>query len=669
MPSPAGRYRSRLLNFLSRQSRRLVDKGDRVLRHIRVGTTWAAQILLYPVYLGFQAVRLAQRQLQQTLQQNNSASQNLPPSDTPIQRVLETIKGEAFLNISLGSTKKLSSECFTPTIPVDLSADEVVAVEDVDVSLTTEENLAIQGIASRLETRTLVLVTADNEILDILTPQQQQEVFKQIRFEIPSYLHDQLLARNAKTKVINQLSLLEDRPNLLAPIRLFRKLMAWVQTGPIATLVNLFQEGTLLVNLETRTQQLKLKGQELKVKSQELQLRIEGSAIASAKYIDNDVIYPENNDNPNVSANLRLTPVQEDREIAVPSFIYSLDRTIAELEVGNLAVVTEVTTSVVHRSQEFLQLVKSRLIDSHLTVSEEPNVDIDDFQARKLKIQSLIKAAVDYFFGADRAVKLPSQTTPALTSSEQQTVTPPIIGSDGEQSRKRFPFNWTKLLSDWWLETQTIGPDSQTKETSAEPWLTPNDLFGDSVAKTSQNLRQLPGKKSSATPASLPPSKQTGVAAGNNISLKSKQVIARQPESHASQSAQKEKRRNIGNNSNSDAEVRPNNTRSINSNTSHSRSQLSEQNPGKSAPTSGRQKKRDRITDEMAVQAAKTARGGRESYDNSESDWIEIKAKPAGYVKHPLENILELLDMAMLWLEEIIVKVWNSLLGNLTRRK
>ncbi|MCL1466906.1 hypothetical protein [Argonema galeatum] len=665
MPSSAGRYRSRLLNFLSRQSRRLVDKGDLALRHIRVGATWAAQILLYPVYLAFQAGRLAGRQLQQTLQQNNSASPNLPLSDTPIQRVLETVKGEAFLNISLGSTKKLSSECFDPTIPVDLSANEVAADGNM------EQDLAIQGIAMRLETRTLVVVTADNEILDILTPQQQQEIFKQIRFEIPSYLHDQLVARNAKTKVINQLSLLDDRPNLLAPIRLFRKLMTWVQTGPVATLVNLFQEETLLVNLETRTQQLKLKGQELKLKSQELQLKIEESAIASAKYPENEAIDQENNENVEVKS----TPVQESAEMAVPSFISSLDRRIAELEAGNLAVVTEVTASVAHRSQEFLQLVKTRLIDSHLTVSDVPNVDIDDFQARQFKIQALIKAAVDYFFGADRAVKLPDQTTLTLTSSEEQTVTPPIIGSSEEQSRKRFPFNWPKLLSHRGLETQTIGPDSQNKKTSEEPWLTPNDLFGDSLSNTSQNLRQLPGKKSSATPASIAPSKQTVVAAGNNIpnrinrDRKPKQAIVRQPESHPSESAQK-KGRKSENNSNSDPIVRSNNTRTVNSNTSHSKSKLSQQqNAVKSASTSARKKRADRITDEMAVQAAKTARGGRESYDNSESDWIEIKAKPAGYVKHPLEHILELLDMAMLWLEEIIVKVWNSLLGNLTRRK
>jgi hypothetical protein len=42
-------------------------------------------------------------------------------------------------------------------------------------------------------------------------------------------------------------------------------------------------------------------------------------------------------------------------------------------------------------------------------------------------------------------------------------------------------------------------------------------------------------------------------------------------------------------------------------------------------------------------------------------DWIETPATPTGYVKHPLEQLLEWLDTAMLWLEELVVKVWQWL--------
>jgi hypothetical protein len=40
-------------------------------------------------------------------------------------------------------------------------------------------------------------------------------------------------------------------------------------------------------------------------------------------------------------------------------------------------------------------------------------------------------------------------------------------------------------------------------------------------------------------------------------------------------------------------------------------------------------------------------------------DWIETQATPNGYVKHPLEQLLEWLDTAMLYLEEFVVKIWR----------
>jgi hypothetical protein len=38
-------------------------------------------------------------------------------------------------------------------------------------------------------------------------------------------------------------------------------------------------------------------------------------------------------------------------------------------------------------------------------------------------------------------------------------------------------------------------------------------------------------------------------------------------------------------------------------------------------------------------------------------DWIETNATMMGYVKHPLEQLLEWLDRAMLWLEEVLLRV------------
>ncbi|NEQ63415.1 MAG: hypothetical protein F6K53_41290, partial [Moorea sp. SIO4A1] len=42
-------------------------------------------------------------------------------------------------------------------------------------------------------------------------------------------------------------------------------------------------------------------------------------------------------------------------------------------------------------------------------------------------------------------------------------------------------------------------------------------------------------------------------------------------------------------------------------------------------------------------------------------DWIDTKATPEGYVKHPLERVFEWLDITMLWIEELVVKIWRLL--------
>jgi hypothetical protein len=42
-------------------------------------------------------------------------------------------------------------------------------------------------------------------------------------------------------------------------------------------------------------------------------------------------------------------------------------------------------------------------------------------------------------------------------------------------------------------------------------------------------------------------------------------------------------------------------------------------------------------------------------------DWIETQATSVGYVKHPLEILLGWLDKAILWVEQQVIKVWQSI--------
>ncbi|NJL83368.1 MAG: hypothetical protein HC890_11235 [Chloroflexaceae bacterium] len=47
--------------------------------------------------------------------------------------------------------------------------------------------------------------------------------------------------------------------------------------------------------------------------------------------------------------------------------------------------------------------------------------------------------------------------------------------------------------------------------------------------------------------------------------------------------------------------------------------------------------------------------------------WIETEAIAVGYVKHPLERVLEWLDRIILWLEETVAALWRWLQQKLSK--
>lgn len=101
----------------------------------------------------------------------------------------------------------------------------------------------VRGVASSLTTRSLVLTTAQNTVLDILTPDQQQQVQRRIIWEVAHY--NRYLRLCQQTQRLSPLRPPHPASPLLPPVRAFRWLMAWMQSGPIAAATNLFQEATI----------------------------------------------------------------------------------------------------------------------------------------------------------------------------------------------------------------------------------------------------------------------------------------------------------------------------------------------------------------------------------------------------------------------------------------
>ncbi len=246
MPAASsGPYQSRIFNFFHKQSRRVSEQLGTAFRHLQVATSWGAQAILY---LLFQSNESAGKQLRSSQQKNwlpyfvregekgregerekennwqSAVLKRMPPDeadtqdqiltvDRPIQRVLHFVregarggqgKKESNWQSVLGQIlfsatsllllrKDFQKELFallfskrvmsSPSLPIAKGNPNLPPAP----SLPCSPALFTRGIASQLSTRTLVLVTAENEILDILTPQQQRKLEERIIEEVAQY--------------------------------------------------------------------------------------------------------------------------------------------------------------------------------------------------------------------------------------------------------------------------------------------------------------------------------------------------------------------------------------------------------------------------------------------------------------------------------------------------
>ncbi|MHC5615783.1 MAG: hypothetical protein ACYTXA_33640 [Nostoc sp.] len=227
----SGRYQSRLFNFVHQQSRRVTQQWEHTYRHLQVATKWGVEVLLYPVYLLFQSsesfgktLHTQEPQTKLKLQPNDPNFQpEMPNVDSPIQHVLEAVNYLSFDEPASTPTK--TSELFNPLAYLGVFRLKFV---DNNANLTQSSNITdnqaeslkpshlknplqqhlpiVCGIATNLINRNLVLVTVDNEILDILTPQQQAKLEDRIINEVANYWQSwRLIEAKKETQLLPQI--------------------------------------------------------------------------------------------------------------------------------------------------------------------------------------------------------------------------------------------------------------------------------------------------------------------------------------------------------------------------------------------------------------------------------------------------------------------------------
>lgn len=274
MSSPErGPYQSRLFNFINRQSWRWRDRITQTAQHLKLAAQWGTQILIYPIYLLVQAGRSTRQKLDQTIQKNALPPETAPKEvtesslsvDRPLKRVLQAI--DPWFADSAPPKPQLSPQKpnYSPKITDKNSPEWAIFLKQVRDNIRRSlsqpsgvltplsgkslpiSSVDIQGMATLLDNHNLVLVTLNNQTLDILSNQQQKQLLSRIRLETANYWYERRLIQvhtQKKPGLISQFSAKPD--HVLPPVRWFWQVMRWVQTSEVAITLNFFGESSLV---------------------------------------------------------------------------------------------------------------------------------------------------------------------------------------------------------------------------------------------------------------------------------------------------------------------------------------------------------------------------------------------------------------------------------------
>ncbi|AOX01191.1 hypothetical protein BJP34_18655 [Moorena producens PAL-8-15-08-1] len=668
MSSPAkGPYRSRLFNLINRQSQRFADQIQRTIRHLKVAGVWGGQILLYPVYLLVQASLSAGRQISSSVKAglpqlgtfSHAQPQETPPeADTAIQRVLQELNlGKFTLELDLENLKPSNGQ------PVTLNNGQPILIErqrgtylnngqpvvslnngqavtpgqwatpnQTPAQTPTNEHMLIQGVACLLDNRGLVLVTVENQILDILTPQQQQKLTSRISWEVADLLRKWRLAHSLEGKKASPSLATLDHPPIFPPIRLFWRLMAWVQTSPVAIAINLFGESRIIRAVS--------KGQ---------------SATSNHRQ-------------------LKLKPFQLSPSSPIQDLLTFLDNKLLELESHQLVQRSEVVVKLSKQIPLTLRQSTNQLIQALQKPFIKPNSSEEvtaGSDTNRLKLLSLIYAAVDYFFGSK------SSNFSLTGSSEQSEITSGSgEGLPGANSNDLYP-EAHQLSED---NSPPLSPSlkpsnstpSRSKSDESDPWLSYNDLWGNPDGYDhSQNLSSSTsnsGNQAELPVANLQSRHQLPEGFNSKIPVKLEKSIWTLFKRYLNLLKAPGKLI-ISRNKSSNVQPKPSITQTKNSRTEKSpdlsqiQDNLEKTTPQKSKypPLAVVNSGNSKLKEFKGEENSAIANYRNDSDVEPDQDCIDTKATPEGYIKHPLERVLEWLDITMLWIEELVVKIWRLL--------
>ena len=622
-----GPYQSRLLNFISKQSRQVADNCDRTWRQIKQGTLTATQILLYPAYLLVQSSRMLGRQLRESgktvdlpeLQEfEGDENSDLPQNwfgevseESSIAQILNL--AENLLNSSQTATTLARLPLLVnPAINLSEKTAKHQTTSVLEHSLAKTQlkpQLKVEGIASFIPARTLVLIGHENQILDILTPEQQELLEGRITWEVANGGPER---REIAQKELKFNLGLESaaKKSQLPPVRRFWELMAWLQTSPVALKRNQFGESIFAVK-----------------KSIDRNLILVQKAIAP---IDHPKIPQPSIASNSIDQNIPKLEThfnsKLDRSPMPLSFVTLLDRAAVNLEEFTLPPSAKTTAEP---TPQFKVKIDTSVPQTNLDLSAR---DILEKYARN--IEQIIWSSVDQLLGKETAASDNTEKSVAIQYYLKQNKQAENTQNSPEVDRPWL--NWQDLFGET-APQQLIAGSSEPEEAQVSPKvkseiaelgeLAEGRSTAISISPYPQAIHRMLGQLkqsllTKSSPSQPQPAANSAITQENSSALAAASTPGRAPETQV--------------------------PKYTNPNTAQN-----SQSPAAIAPQTSRY---------TAVQP-KTQNSG----PPPESEYLETKAESMGYIKHPLEQVLEWLDVLMLRLENIAEQLWNWAKSNLPK--
>lgn len=245
MATSSRSFQSQSVARLMAGYRQVARSAGQWLRQGRTAVVWGLQVAIYPIYAAAQGVRLGYRRLRASRPWQRAwarlADSNPPQlvaADIPIRSLLSVIQPPTLPS----SMVRPSGLRLVNSYGGWLRQSQAGAVLTPGQWHLLPMRETVQGIASDLATRRLVLIAADNSVFAGLTDDQQHRLGQAIALMLAEY------ARGYRQAMLTQhlqqpgLPLPQPKPALLLPLRWLSDGLRWMQTSTLAAVTNLFGE-------------------------------------------------------------------------------------------------------------------------------------------------------------------------------------------------------------------------------------------------------------------------------------------------------------------------------------------------------------------------------------------------------------------------------------------